>query len=63
MELEELAFATLHPRKYDEIKELVAQQRAEREAYVEEAGESSWELNKVGIESEISGRAKHFYSI
>ena len=38
-ELEDLAFATLHPRKYDEIKELVAQQRAERERYVEEAGE------------------------
>ena len=37
-ELEDLAFATLHPRKYDEIKELVAQQRAERERYVEEAG-------------------------
>jgi GTP diphosphokinase / guanosine-3',5'-bis(diphosphate) 3'-diphosphatase len=29
-ELEDLAFATLHPRKYDEIKGLVSQQRAER---------------------------------
>ena len=37
-ELEDLAFAALHPRKYDEIKKLVSQQRAEREAYVEEAG-------------------------
>ena len=37
-ELEDLSFATLHPRKYDEIKELVAQQRAARERYVEEAG-------------------------
>ena len=63
-ELEDLAFATLHPRKYDEIKELVAQQRAERERYVEEAGEFlAEELGKVGIEAEISGRAKHFYSI
>jgi GTP pyrophosphokinase len=63
-ELEDLAFATLHPRKYDEIKELVAQQRAEREAYVTEAGKFlSRELKKVGIEAEISGRAKHFYSI
>jgi GTP diphosphokinase / guanosine-3',5'-bis(diphosphate) 3'-diphosphatase len=63
-ELEDLAFATLHPRKYDEIKELVAQQRAERERYVEEAGEFlATELAKVGIEAEISGRAKHFYSI
>jgi GTP pyrophosphokinase len=63
-ELEDLAFATLHPRKYDEIKELVAQQRAERERYVTEAGEFlKQELKTVGIEAEISGRAKHFYSI
>ena len=63
-ELEDLSFATLHPRKYDEIKELVAQQRAERERYVEEAGKFlAKELGKVGIEAEISGRAKHFYSI
>jgi guanosine-3',5'-bis(diphosphate) 3'-pyrophosphohydrolase len=63
-ELEDLAFATLHPRKYAEIKQLVAQQRDERETYVAEAGEFlSEELEEVGIEAEISGRAKHFYSI
>jgi guanosine-3',5'-bis(diphosphate) 3'-pyrophosphohydrolase len=63
-ELEDLAFATLHPRKYDEIKKLVSQQRDERERYVDEAGEFlGAELRQVGIESEISGRAKHFYSI
>ena len=38
-ELEDLAFQTLHPRKYNEIKGLVAQQRAERERYVNQAGE------------------------
>ena len=63
-ELEDLAFSTLHPRKYDEIKELVAQQRTERENYVDEAGKFlSRELMAVGIEAEIAGRAKHFYSI
>ena len=31
-ELEDLAFQRLHPRKYDEIKKLVAQQRTERES-------------------------------
>jgi guanosine-3',5'-bis(diphosphate) 3'-pyrophosphohydrolase len=63
-ELEDLAFATLHPRKYKEIKQLVAQQRDEREVYVNQAGEFlSGELKEVGIEAEISGRAKHFYSI
>ena len=63
-ELEDLAFSTLHPRKYDEIKDLVAQQRTERENYVDEAGKFlSRELKAVGIDAEISGRAKHFYSI
>ncbi len=63
-ELEDLAFATLHPRKYQEIKGLVAQQREERERYVSEAGEYlTSELRKLGIEAQIAGRAKHFYSI
>jgi guanosine-3',5'-bis(diphosphate) 3'-pyrophosphohydrolase len=63
-ELEDLAFATLHPRKYQEIKSLVAQQREERERYVSEAGEYlQSELTAVGIEAQIAGRAKHFYSI
>jgi len=63
-ELEDLAFQTLHPRKYNEIKQLVAQQRDDREEYVDEAGDYlSHELEELGIEAEISGRAKHFYSI
>jgi GTP diphosphokinase / guanosine-3',5'-bis(diphosphate) 3'-diphosphatase len=63
-ELEDLAFATLHPRKYAEIKGLVNQQRAERERYVSEAGAYlASELEALGIHAEISGRAKHFYSI
>jgi GTP diphosphokinase / guanosine-3',5'-bis(diphosphate) 3'-diphosphatase len=63
-ELEDLAFATLHPRKYQEIKGLVAQQRDDREHYVSEAGEYlAGELGGLGIEAQIAGRAKHFYSI
>ncbi len=63
-ELEDLSFQRLHPRKYEEIKKLVAQQRVEREDYVSEAGQFlAGELAKVGIEAQISGRAKHFYSI
>ncbi|HEX4189093.1 MAG TPA: bifunctional (p)ppGpp synthetase/guanosine-3',5'-bis(diphosphate) 3'-pyrophosphohydrolase [Solirubrobacteraceae bacterium] len=63
-ELEDLAFATLHPRKYQEIKGLVAQQRDERERYVSEAGEYlTRELAELGIAAQIAGRAKHFYSI
>ena len=63
-ELEDLAFATLHPRKYQEIKGLVAQQREDRERYVSEAGEYlAQELAGLGIQAQIAGRAKHFYSI
>jgi guanosine-3',5'-bis(diphosphate) 3'-pyrophosphohydrolase len=63
-ELEDLAFSTLHPRKYAEMKSLVSQQRTEREGYVERAGRYlKQELSAVGIEAEVSGRAKHFYSI
>jgi GTP pyrophosphokinase len=63
-ELEDLAFATLHPRKYQEIKGLVNQQREERERYVAKAGGYLHkELEALGIRAEISGRAKHFYSI
>src|SRR3954464_10107412 len=63
-ELEDLAFQTLHPRKYQEIKALVSQQRDEREHYVQQAGEYVLrELEALGIHAEIAGRAKHFYSI
>src|SRR5215210_1949489 len=63
-ELEDLAFATLHPRKYNEIRQMVSQQREERDAYVDRAGAYlEKELKAVGIEAQISGRAKHFYSI
>src|SRR5579875_164932 len=63
-ELEDLSFGVLQPRRYQEIKELVAQQRAERERYVSEAGQQlAHALREIGIEAEISGRAKHFYSI
>src|SRR5438876_3167065 len=63
-ELEDLAFETLHPRKYAEISAMVAERRAEREEHVNEAAiVLTKELDKVGIPAEISGRPKHFYSI
>jgi GTP pyrophosphokinase len=63
-ELEDLAFQTLHPRKYEEITTMVAERRADREGHVAEAADVlARELDKVDIPAEISGRAKHFYSI
>ena len=63
-ELEDLSFQILHPRKYSEIKAMVADRRADREAQVEKAGTLlKQELDKADIPAEIAGRAKHFYSI
>src|SRR6187399_3745195 len=63
-ELEDLAFQALHPRKYAEIKAMVTERRADREAHVREAAAVlKSELDKVDIPAEILGRAKHFYSI
>ena len=63
-ELEDLAFQTLHPRKYAEIKTMVAERRADREGHVAEAADVlRRELEKVDIPVDIAGRAKHFYSI
>ena len=63
-ELEDLAFETLHPRKYAEIKAMVNERRADREEHVDEAADVlERELEKVDIPADISGRAKHFYSI
>ena len=63
-ELEDLAFETLHPRKYEEIKAMVSERRADREGHVAEAARVlQLELGKVDIPTEIAGRAKHFYSI
>jgi guanosine-3',5'-bis(diphosphate) 3'-pyrophosphohydrolase len=63
-ELEDLAFEVLHPRKYSEIKAMVNEQRSDREAHVREASALlKAELDKLDIPSDISGRAKHFYSI
>jgi GTP diphosphokinase / guanosine-3',5'-bis(diphosphate) 3'-diphosphatase len=63
-ELEDLAFTTLHPRKYEEIKSMVSERRTDRDEHVREAAMTlQHELEKVDIPADISGRAKHFYSI
>ena len=63
-ELEDLCLRYLNPEKYFEIAQLVAQKKAEREntvkLLVDEISES---LKKNEINAEISGRAKHYYSI
>ncbi len=63
-ELEDLSFQILHPRKYSEIKAMVADRRADREEQVEQAASLlQLELDKADIPAISAGRAKHFYSI
>src|SRR5215210_3821960 len=63
-ELEDLAFATLHPRRYAEIKRLVAARRGDREAFIDATAQQLLRhLAEAGIEAEVKGRVKHFYSI
>ncbi len=63
-ELEDLAFSFLEPEKYEEIKSRVAESRKDREGYIQGFIRKATELlKKVGIEGDITGRPKHFYSI
>jgi len=63
-ELEDLAFATLHPRRYEEIKRLVAARRADREAFINgTAAELTRRLEEANVEADVRGKVKHFYSI
>ena len=63
-ELEDLSLKYLEPEKYFEIAQLVAQTKADREATVNELIDKiSHDVEKSGIKAQITGRAKHYYSI
>jgi len=62
--LEDLAFRYLEPETCARIERLVAEQRDERERYIDAfMRELSSRLEAAGIAHEITGRAKHIYSI
>jgi len=63
-ELEDLAFATLEPRRYAEIEQMVASRTPEREAYVELVmNDLETKLQVFGITADVRGRHKHLWSI
>ena len=63
-ELEDLAFRYLEPETYKELARKIQQRRQDRERYVDRVIQIlKDELNKAGIQAEVSGRPKHIYSI
>ena len=63
-ELEDLSLRYLEPEKYFEIAQLVSQTKAEREMTVKLLIDKiSQDVKKSGINAQITGRAKHYYSI
>ena len=63
-ELEDLAFRYLHPDEYYDLVKQIAEKRVEREAYIKKVMEDIGNnLDDAGIQADIDGRPKHFYSI
>ncbi|MEJ2887018.1 RelA/SpoT family protein [Actinomycetospora aeridis] len=63
-ELEDLAFAILHPKRYDEIVRLVADRAPSRDTYLRKViDEVSGQLTEARVKAEVLGRPKHYYSI
>jgi len=63
-ELEDLALRTLRPDAYGDLMKRVAKRRLEREADINGViAILDAKLREVGIEAQIRGRPKHFYSI
>ena len=63
-QLEDLSFATLHPKRYAEIEQMVAARAPEREEYVAEVMQLLREkIAAEGIDAEVRGRPKHLWSI
>ncbi|HCB07546.1 MAG TPA: bifunctional (p)ppGpp synthetase/guanosine-3',5'-bis(diphosphate) 3'-pyrophosphohydrolase [Nocardioides sp.] len=63
-ELEDLAFATLHPKIYDEIVRMVAERAPSRDQFLAEViTEVEKDLREAKIKATVTGRPKHYYSI
>jgi GTP pyrophosphokinase len=63
-ELEDLSFRSLDPDAYQSVVGRVNRKRREREAHVSDLREIlGRDLDKIGIEADITGRPKHIYSI
>lgn len=63
-ELEDLAFRYLHEEEYYQLVKDIAEKRVERENYISKIiDEITSKLDSSGIDCDVEGRPKHFYSI
>jgi GTP diphosphokinase / guanosine-3',5'-bis(diphosphate) 3'-diphosphatase len=63
-ELEDLSFATLYPKVYDEIVRLVTDRAPSRDEYLSGVIDHvSGDLRGAKIRASVTGRPKHYYSI
>ncbi|GAD62615.1 MULTISPECIES: GTP diphosphokinase [Pseudomonadaceae] len=63
-ELEDISFRYLEPEQYKQIAKLLHERRLDREQYINDVMKQLRdELSATGIKADISGRAKHIYSI
>jgi GTP pyrophosphokinase len=63
-ELEDLAFTTLYPKRYDEIVRLVAERAPSRDTYLAQVVDQvTADLRAAKLKTTVTGRPKHYYSI
>ena len=63
-ELEDLSFRYLEPEQYKQIAKLLHERRLDRERFISDVmSQLENELLATGVKADISGRAKHIYSI
>ncbi|WP_069814105.1 RelA/SpoT family protein [Streptomyces sp. TP-A0874] len=63
-ELEDLAFAILYPKMYDEIVRLVAERAPKRDEYLAVVTDQvQSDLRAARIKATVTGRPKHYYSV
>ena len=63
-QLEDLAFASMYPKRYSELDHLVSTRSPERDVYLAKAmAEVRAQLTELNIEADVTGRGKHLWSI
>jgi GTP diphosphokinase / guanosine-3',5'-bis(diphosphate) 3'-diphosphatase len=63
-ELEDLAFSTLFPKRYDEIARLVSERAPRRDVFMQDVKELvQADMDEAKIKAYVTGRPKHYYSV